>query len=315
MVFSRLAQCRKRRRGVVVWITGRYSAGASLTEGPAGFAGLSETMSSASNSHELAVRLTPTHRSTPENRDDHRRCRYPISKGDEEEAADLPDFLSEDRAAVSHVYCSDHCRNHREICGRIQSGLQSTGWTFLWIFALNIVVLAFDFPRTMSLTLFFLVMAAVLGVILASTYDPKLLPMVNDVISKINPHANATFYFLFATIIGLIYCFVFTISIRFDYWEVRPNELLHHHGFLSSLERFSTPNLRITKEIDDIFEYLLLGSGRLGAATQQRAPCVRARQRALHHVEGGPHHENAGLRLQVQLRDERPGSAVLRTDE
>jgi len=53
------------------------------------------------------------------------------------------------------------------------------------------------------------------------------------------------------------------INVRFDYWEVRQNELLHHHGFLSNLERYSAPNLRISKEIDDVFEYLLLRSGRL----------------------------------------------------
>ena len=33
--------------------------------------------------------------------------------------------------------------------------------------------------------------------------------------------------------------------------------------YLSDLERFSSPNLRIDKEINDIFEYLLLQSGRL----------------------------------------------------
>jgi hypothetical protein len=44
---------------------------------------------------------------------------------------------------------------------------------------------------------------------------------------------------------------------------VRPNELLHHHGILSDLERFSSPNLRIDKEINDIFEFVLLRSGRL----------------------------------------------------
>src|SRR5262245_42228496 len=60
----------------------------------------------------------------------------------------------------------------------------SVGWAFLWLFALNIVVLAFDFPRTTSLTLFFLVMAAVLGVILASKYDPNLLPLVNRILEQ-----------------------------------------------------------------------------------------------------------------------------------
>ena len=61
---------------------------------------------------------------------------------------------------------------------------------------------------------------------------------------------------------GLIFVGV-AITVRFDYWEVRPNELLHHHGVLSDLERFSAPNLRIDKEINDIFEYMLLRSGRL----------------------------------------------------
>ena len=44
---------------------------------------------------------------------------------------------------------------------------------------------------------------------------------------------------------------------------MRPNELLHHHGVLSNLERFPAPHLRIDKEINDVFEYLLLRSGRL----------------------------------------------------
>ena len=39
--------------------------------------------------------------------------------------------------------------------------------------------------------------------------------------------------------------------------------MLHHHGFLSNLERISAPNLRMEKEINDVFEYLLLQSGRL----------------------------------------------------
>lgn len=182
---------------------------------------------------------------------------------------------------------------------------QSLGWTFLWLFALNIVVLSFDFPRTTSLTFFFLVMAAVLGLFLLSTYKPDLFPQLYSVLKQVKPHANSTFYFIFAGILGVIYVFVFTITIRFDYWEVRPNELLHHHGFLASLERFSAPNLRITKEIDDIFEYLLLGSGRLvlHPANEPRAivldnvPFITSKEARITKMLGA---------LQVQVRDERP---------
>ncbi len=48
-----------------------------------------------------------------------------------------------------------------------------------------------------------------------------------------------------------------------DYWEVMPNEILHHHGPLSDLERFPTMNLKFDKEIPDVLEYALLGAGRL----------------------------------------------------
>jgi hypothetical protein len=74
--------------------------------------------------------------------------------------------------------------------------------------------------------------------------------------------ANSTFFIVFASMLVLVYICVF-IAARFDYWEVRPNELLHHHGILSDLKRYSAPNLRVDKEINDLFEYLLLGSGRL----------------------------------------------------
>jgi hypothetical protein len=129
---------------------------------------------------------------------------------------------------------------------------------FILIMAINLVVISFDFPRTTSLTLFFLGVAVV--AILWSFAD--VLPFIGGIVDRIQPIANATFYFFIAMMLTGLFIGVF-IAVRFDYWEVRPNELLHHHGFLSDLERFSAPNLRIDKEINDIFEYLLLRSGRL----------------------------------------------------
>ncbi len=133
---------------------------------------------------------------------------------------------------------------------------------FLMIFAANIVVISFDFPRTTSLTFFFVGVAAFMGVWLLSNQYPDLFPLIGKMLGGLQPFANAQFYFIFSAIFIVIYIAVF-ISVQFDYWEVRPNELLHHHGVLSDLERFSAPNLRITKEINDLFEYVLLRSGRL----------------------------------------------------
>jgi len=133
---------------------------------------------------------------------------------------------------------------------------------FLGVTAVNLVILAFDFPRTTSLTLFFFIAALVMGFVLLVVYYPEVLPALAHVLERFRPFANATFYWTFAGILALIFLAVMVV-VRFDYWEVRPNELLHHHGFLSNLERVYAPNLRIDKEISDVFEYFLLRSGRL----------------------------------------------------
>ncbi len=135
-------------------------------------------------------------------------------------------------------------------------------WTFLIVFSINLVVLGFDFPRTTSLTLFFIGVALVLGGSLLVVYFPDVLPSVRGWLTSLQPRANATFYWIVSIVLGLIYGGV-AINRKFDYWEVRPNELLHHHGILSDLERFPTRQLRVEKEINDIFEYMLMGSGRL----------------------------------------------------
>ncbi len=134
---------------------------------------------------------------------------------------------------------------------------------FLMLTAVNLAVIAFDFPRTTSLTLFFAFSAAGIGTVLMFRSYPDVLPeIVAKSFQSLAPWANAQFYFLFAVFLGLLYLVVWLMA-RFDYWEVRPNELMHHHGFLSDLERFSAPNLRISKEINDVFEFMLLRSGRL----------------------------------------------------
>jgi hypothetical protein len=133
---------------------------------------------------------------------------------------------------------------------------------FVGILGVNLVVLAFDFPRTTSLTLFFLLAAIGMGLILMFTLKPDWLPVIRDIVYTYHPAANATFYWSMVAVLAIIYGFMFA-QLKFDYWEVRPNELLHHHGALSNLERFSAPNMRIDKEVNDLFEYMLLQSGRL----------------------------------------------------
>lgn len=171
---------------------------------------------------------------------------------------------------------------------------------FLVVLALNLVILAFDFPRTISLTLFFFVVAVAMALWLLFLKRPDLLPAVSALLHQYQPLANATFFWTVTSVLAVLF-FLAYCTTRFDYWEVRRNELLHHHGILSNLERFPAPNLRIDKEITDVFEYLLLGSGRLilQISSERRAiildnvPFISRKEAALTRMLGALHVELA----------------------
>lgn len=178
-----------------------------------------------------------------------------------------PTFLMAIIAAIWTHFLTDPFAPENHIAGGI-------GTIFLGLFTVNLVILAFDFPRTTSLTLFFFAAAVVMALVLLFTFQPQFWPELTAFVRRFRPMANAHFYWTIAIILGLMFLAVM-IVVRFDYWEVRGNELLHHHGFLANLERLSAPNLRMEKEINDIFEFLLLKSGRLIIYTSNdRQPIV-----------------------------------------
>lgn len=135
------------------------------------------------------------------------------------------------------------------------------GVIFLVIFAINLVAMSVDFPRYSALALVFGGTSVVLVFLMINNKYPLIGPL-NRIVSEVYVVANATFYFLFAAILLLVYLIIYTTR-WMDYWEVRPNEILHNHGPLSDQIRYPTFGLKFDKEIPDILEYMLLGSGRL----------------------------------------------------
>jgi hypothetical protein len=133
------------------------------------------------------------------------------------------------------------------------------GLAFMVVLAFNLFVLAFDFPRTASLTLIFSVVAIVLAAILLNE-RAEFLPALADQTSKLNPSANATFYWMYAIILTIIMAIVWILHRFIDYFEVLSNEIIHHHGILGGIERLPAPGVRLEKDITDVFEYLLLRS-------------------------------------------------------
>ncbi len=143
---------------------------------------------------------------------------------------------------------------------------------FFVVLMINTFILVFDFPRATSLTLIAVGVSLVLGSWILFMAKPELLPMLGNVLNSIRPAANSAFFICISLGMVLLYAAIF-VKVRFDYWELSNNELLHHHGFLSDLKRYPAPNLRVDKEINDVFEYMLLGAGRLilHPATEKRA--------------------------------------------
>lgn len=135
------------------------------------------------------------------------------------------------------------------------------GAAFIAVLFLNTIVLAFEFPRMTALAVVLLVFSVVLSAILLNRYL-GLVGFLSALLAHVHLQANAQFYLFIAAIFLFVFGVAWVIT-RFDYWEVLHNELLHHHGPFGDLERFPAPQLKLDKEIPDIFEYLVLRSGRL----------------------------------------------------
>jgi len=135
------------------------------------------------------------------------------------------------------------------------------GLIFLTVFFLNLMILAIDFPR---FAIFALVLGGttVLFFLLYLGVFVDILKPVARILEGVYIVANAEFYLLMTLVFLAIYAVVF-VTRWLDYWEIMPNEILHHHGPLSDLERYPTLNLKFDKEIPDVFEHLMFGAGRL----------------------------------------------------
>ncbi len=137
------------------------------------------------------------------------------------------------------------------------------GVLFLVVLGFNLVVIGLDFPR---FELIGAVLAILLGLFfvlwLGAYFDLDLLRPINALLGSIYTFANAGFYLTYFIIVMIVLAVVY-VTRWLDYWEILPNEILHHHGPLSDLERYSTLNLKFDKEVPDVLEYLLLGAGRL----------------------------------------------------
>ena len=143
------------------------------------------------------------------------------------------------------------------------------GQIWMGIFFFNLLVIAADFNEERSLILGLGGVATVLALLY---FD--VLGSVGGWLAGLHPVMNQTFYALIFGGLTLIYFFVWLRS-RFDYWTFRPNEVVHRFGVFPKMKRYSTEDLRWDKEVPDVLERLLAGSGRIILTTpHERHPVI-----------------------------------------
>lgn len=133
----------------------------------------------------------------------------------------------------------------------------ASGIVFTLLFFFNLSIVAFDYTRLTSVVI--VLLFVILGLLSA------MYPAVGEVIRETLEQPmfmNSTFYWVWAVAFTLLLVGVI-LRTRWDYWEVKNNELLHHHGILGDVERWPAPGMRISKEINDVMEFALCRAGRL----------------------------------------------------
>jgi len=154
------------------------------------------------------------------------------------------------------------------------------GRIWFGIFVFNILVIAFEFSRIRSVAIAFFIVAFVFAGI-----QMGYLEFVGRFLGHLDLRMNKIFYYAMAAVFSIIYLLVFLVT-RFNYWEIQPNEILHHHGFLGDVQRYPTRGLRMKKEITDVLEYILLRSGTLVLDPQgEQRPIILENVISLNKVE------------------------------
>jgi hypothetical protein len=134
------------------------------------------------------------------------------------------------------------------------------GYFWIAMFFINLFVIAFDFSSAKFFVLILIIVVAILVVIFLFvsgrlTFDPSAIEAFNFGLTW-------PFYLVMTVVFSFVLFFVF-INSRFSYYKIERNEIYHKSGIFASAERYPVSDLRIKKEIPDVFEFLFLRAGSL----------------------------------------------------
>jgi hypothetical protein len=149
------------------------------------------------------------------------------------------------------------------IVNEYPSSTETVATFFLGFFLINMVVLSFDFPRNAMIALVAVIAlaAVVAGWLNSSRFE--VFSGLRDLFDWFDPQANHQFYWILAGGMAVLFALIVLIQTQLDYFVLDSMQLVHERGWLEATERFPAPGMHVEKDIPDVFEFLLLGSGRL----------------------------------------------------
>ncbi|MCA8913888.1 MAG: hypothetical protein KDB90_00650 [Planctomycetes bacterium] len=152
------------------------------------------------------------------------------------------------------------------------------GWWWILVFFFNLLVHTFDFGRNNFIATIAVIGAGLLGLwVWDLQSDIAVYGGIYDFFRAQRLAMHPNFYAMIAAVLAILMLMAF-VSTRFNYWVLAPNRLTHKHGILGDERHYATINMQVEKEIPDIFEFMLFGSGRLifkpGASDQHKSLVV-----------------------------------------
>jgi len=162
------------------------------------------------------------------------------------------------------------------------------GNIFFIMFAINMLVLAYDFDVAKGVALALGIAALVLLVLWLNS-EMGIIKPLKEFLLRVKITTNIQFMWA-VSIIGLCMTFLIWIHARFNWWELTHNELIHKKRFLGDTKRYPAINLRMAKEIPDVLElFTFFGCGKLifnapgenQAIVLEHVPFVNRREREI----------------------------------
>ncbi len=126
---------------------------------------------------------------------------------------------------------------------------------FLIIFTLNLLILYFEFSRGAVMG----IAGIIFGLLILYLWlqDTRDVPSIG--IEAGLRGASGDFLITFGAILLIMIFLGIIVKRTFDYFVVTRNELIRKHGILGDAQRFSAQHMVFHKQINDVFESLLLG--------------------------------------------------------